>query len=311
MLGNNENSSSIIDSSWTNFIVNFNSNGGTYINLQGLNTSGPVFLPTAPSKEGYAFLGWYSDKELTISYDFNISITAHTTLYAKWNLNIDVTITARHGTNVGTLPAPPTRMGYTFTSWNTAADGSGTVLEETTAVMGDVTVFAQWMIITHTVSFDSNEGTGVASQDVSYNGTVINPGAPTKAGHTFLGWFSDTGLTTPFILSTGITGNITLYAKWESYLEEEDLVGISERYQTQFSVDMAYMAVSDLTDSTTKNELIGRIAVVQSIIDNSTIDIGDIVSLMNGPMPQKDINQDGFFDSIDVYIMLQRISIHR
>src|SRR5680860_551182 len=55
--------------------------------------------------------------------------------------------TATSGGNVGSLPAEPTRTGYTFDSWNTAADGSGTAFTATTAVTADVTVYAQWTAI--------------------------------------------------------------------------------------------------------------------------------------------------------------------
>ena len=43
------------------------------------------------------------------------------------------------------MPLPPTRIGYTFTGWNTKADGSGTAFTENTAVKGNITVYAQWV----------------------------------------------------------------------------------------------------------------------------------------------------------------------
>lgn len=48
------------------------------------------------------------------------------------------------GGNVGRLPAPPTRSGYTFNGWNTQADGRGTVFTATTPVAAPITVYAQW-----------------------------------------------------------------------------------------------------------------------------------------------------------------------
>ena len=38
----------------------------------------------------------------------------------------------------------PTRSGYTFTGWNTQADGQGTVFNKDTVVNGTLTVYAQW-----------------------------------------------------------------------------------------------------------------------------------------------------------------------
>ena len=48
------------------------------------------------------------------------------------------------GGNVGRLPAPPTRSGYTFNGWNTQADGRGTVFTAMTPVTAPITVYAQW-----------------------------------------------------------------------------------------------------------------------------------------------------------------------
>jgi uncharacterized repeat protein (TIGR02543 family) len=42
------------------------------------------------------------------------------------------------------MPASPTRTGFTFAGWNTAANGSGTAFAIATLVPTDVTVYAQW-----------------------------------------------------------------------------------------------------------------------------------------------------------------------
>ena len=41
-------------------------------------------------------------------------------------------------------PTNPSRDGYTFQGWNTAANGSGATFEATTLVSKDITVYAQW-----------------------------------------------------------------------------------------------------------------------------------------------------------------------
>jgi uncharacterized repeat protein (TIGR02543 family) len=50
-------------------------------------------------------------------------------------------------TTVGSLPADPTRSGYVFSGWNTAADGSGGGFVGTTPVAADLTVYAQWAVL--------------------------------------------------------------------------------------------------------------------------------------------------------------------
>ena len=43
-----------------------------------------------------------------------------------------------------TLPANPTRSGYTFTGWNTQQDGKGSSFDNRTVITGSMTVYAQW-----------------------------------------------------------------------------------------------------------------------------------------------------------------------
>lgn len=172
-------------------------------------------------------------------------------------------------------------------------------------------MYGGWTPISYTVSFDHNDESDLVIEIVDYNNAVSEPSVPMYVGHTFIGWYSDAEFNNVYSFSTPVIGDTTLYAKWESYIEAADLVAISEMYQTQTSVDAAYLAVSDLTDSANKEELQSRIVSVQNIIDTSSIEIGDIVRLINGTLQEKDINQDGIFDYVDVQIMLQRISTNR
>ena len=43
-----------------------------------------VYPAVAPTKDGYTFDGWYTDKALTTAYDFDTKVTKSFTLYAKW-----------------------------------------------------------------------------------------------------------------------------------------------------------------------------------------------------------------------------------
>ena len=40
--------------------------------------------PTEPTKAGYTFEGWYTDKDFITAYDFESKVTNSFTLYAKW-----------------------------------------------------------------------------------------------------------------------------------------------------------------------------------------------------------------------------------
>lgn len=47
-------------------------------------TNLPNPLPSAPTKSGYTFGGWYTDSEKTVAAVAGATLTANTTLYAKW-----------------------------------------------------------------------------------------------------------------------------------------------------------------------------------------------------------------------------------
>ncbi len=203
------------------YTVSFNSNGGSTISPQNVLSGGTAtHPPTAPIKQGHTFVAWYSDEGLTTEYGFTETVTGNLTLYAKYMIN-QYTIT--FNTNGGTLvpsitqnydtvitqPENPTRTGYTFTGWSSVIPAR--------MPASNMTVTAQWQIIPvyFSVSFNSNGGSAVQSQSVLENSTASQPATPTRAGFTFLGWFSDVGLTTSFSFTTPITENITLYAKWQ------------------------------------------------------------------------------------------------
>ena len=66
------------------------------------------------------------------------------------------------------------------------------------------------------VGFDTNCDAYIASQTVEADGLVIEPEDPIREGFTFVGWYSDEALTEDYDFATPVTGDFTLYAKWEA-----------------------------------------------------------------------------------------------
>lgn len=66
------------------YTVIFDTNGGTSISSQSIAEGSTVKEPKTPTKEGFEFAGWYTDKEFTKKYDFSSSVTKKFTLYADW-----------------------------------------------------------------------------------------------------------------------------------------------------------------------------------------------------------------------------------
>ena len=65
--------------------VTFDSMGGSSLDSQQVTYNGTATTPHAPTKTGYTFDGWFTDKDCTVAYDFNALVTDNITLYAKWN----------------------------------------------------------------------------------------------------------------------------------------------------------------------------------------------------------------------------------
>ena len=67
--------------------VTFDSNEGTAVDSQLVPVGDKVAKPTDPTKEGYIFTGWFTDKDCTNAYDFDVDVDGtqpEFTLYAGW-----------------------------------------------------------------------------------------------------------------------------------------------------------------------------------------------------------------------------------
>jgi len=140
--------------------VTFDPNGGSVNQTSKTVTAGSWIgeLPT-PTREGYTFLGWCTEKEKSgmIVSPYTVTVPNNMTLYAMWR-EIIPTFTVAFDANGGnvsqhslsvksgqpyeTLPTP-TREGYTFDGWYTAANG-GSKVSENTIVDSSVTLYAHW-----------------------------------------------------------------------------------------------------------------------------------------------------------------------
>ena len=153
-------------------------------------------------------------------------------IWALKKNNITITFNANGGTGeMAALMANPgydkqlssntfTREGYTFTGWNTKADGTGTGYADGATVKfdADTTLYAQWTQ-KPVITFDANGGEG------NMGAQTVNPGATatlsantfTRADYDFAGWNTKpdgTGTKYDDKASVTISENTTLYAQW-------------------------------------------------------------------------------------------------
>lgn len=75
----------------------------------------------------------------------------------------------------------------------------------------------------YTVTFNSNGGSSISSELVQEGKFVTVPNIPTRDGFTFVGWYTSEDLTNRYnFLKNPITGDITLWAKWNEVHSEID-----------------------------------------------------------------------------------------
>ncbi len=221
------------------FTVTFDANGGTTPTGSKSVTYGAAYgtLPT-PSRTGYTFAGWYTAASggTQVKSTDTVAITANQTLYAHWTANTYTGTFDLRGGKIGgsgenqtrtetfdaawVFPVDPTRAGYTFAGWYTAASG-GTKVESgdlyTTA--GPQTLYARWNGNTITCSFDARGGTvSPGSKSVVCGSAYGELPTPERSGYKFLGWFPTIYSETPVTDTTTVTatGDHTIYARWEA-----------------------------------------------------------------------------------------------
>ena len=114
-----------------------------------------------------------------------------------------------------------TREGYTFTGWNTKADGTGANYADGATVNFDVdtTLYAQWTQ-KPVITFDANGGEGnMGTQTVNPGVSAALPANTfTRADYDFDGWnTAKDGTGTAYADKANITTNknVTLYAQWK------------------------------------------------------------------------------------------------
>lgn len=143
----------------TTFNVSFDGNGGTSPGAITVIYDEPYGILPMPERTGYTFTGWHTEPNGgdIITEKTKVEITNAQTLYAHWTANTyTVTFNANGGgvsttsksvtyANLyGTLPTP-SRTGYNFAGWYTAANGGNKCISTTTVSMANNhTLYAHW-----------------------------------------------------------------------------------------------------------------------------------------------------------------------
>lgn len=116
-------------------------------------------------------------------------------------------------------PNTLTKSGHTFAGWSTSPTGPVVYADgDSYAFSSDTILYAQWTPVSYRVEYDTQGGSAVADGSYTIGTSVTLPSAPTRAGHTFLGWFTGNsgGTALGATYSPPSTGTITLFAQWQA-----------------------------------------------------------------------------------------------
>ncbi|WP_459187010.1 InlB B-repeat-containing protein [Parabacteroides sp. APC149_11_2_Y6] len=221
------------------YIVSFDSQGGSGLSPVKVPEGSKVTKPGDPIKEGETFLGWYKEQAYTTIWDFDRDIVnQNLTLYARWSKPGEKVYTVTFESNGGTTiepvpvveeekvikPSNPTKEGYSFLGWYVDPECTEAWFFYKDVVKEDLTLYARWSKsgeTVYTVTFESNGGSEVEESFVVEKEKIIKPADPTKDGYNFLGWYVDPECTEAWQFYTYVvTENVTLYARWASSAEK-------------------------------------------------------------------------------------------
>lgn len=252
----------------TTYTATFYANGGTFSDGSttwtktvydgATNYYSQMGIPTL-TKSGCTADGWHDGSPTGTVYRQYFGTNGNQSFYANWNCSSSggetgggetptpTTYTVKYDANGGTgapsnqtkkqgesltiSTAKPTKTGYTFTSWNTKKDGTGTKYDigASYTTDSDVTLYAQYKenTITYTVKYDANGGTGAPSNQTKTKGKelVLSTTVPTKEGYKFVNWNTKKdGTGTSYNAGSKYTteASVTLYAQYEKELNEEE-----------------------------------------------------------------------------------------
>ena len=222
---------------WTanTYTVTLNNNGSTDTITATYGNPLPN-LEAIPTLEGSTFGGYYTEEYAKgtkfIGKDGKGStawnLTEDTTLYAAWgyaitykntkdvqNMNPEI-YTGEETVTLTNLE----KEGYTFNGWFDAETGGNKVESIAQGSTGAKTLYAQWTLITYTITYEGLNGADNPNTATSYTveSETITLQNPTRTGYIFNGWFdAETGGNKVESIAQGSTGAKTLYAQWWTF----------------------------------------------------------------------------------------------
>jgi uncharacterized repeat protein (TIGR02543 family) len=222
----------------TQYTITFNTQDGSAVSPVTAAAGTKVPEPAVPTKGGQTFQGWYNAASGGTKYAWPHTLNANVTMYAQWQAEgtppaeqYTITFNSQGGSAVNPVtaaagtkvpePAVPAKEGQTFQGWYSAASG-GTKYAWPHTLNSSVTMYAQWQAetppppIQYTITFNSQGGSDVQAVTEPAGTQVPEPATPTRAGHTFQGWYGAASGGTKYTWPHTLNAGATMYAQWQA-----------------------------------------------------------------------------------------------
>ncbi len=140
-------------------------------------------------------------------------------------------------------PAEPTREGYFFDGWYTAANG-GTKFDFSAVIMGNLTLYAHWIRYSKDegscrITFDMNDGSANIHdvQMLQKGDKIQKPSSdPTRNLYRFTGWYTEPACVTAYNFNKPAVTDLTLYAGWGNPDGSADIYSATDDTETIYSI---------------------------------------------------------------------------
>ena len=265
------------------YTITYNLNGGVNAsaNPAYYTIEDETVTFAAPTRRGYAFIGWFTDGDYTEEItEIPTGSYGEVEIHAKWEIIIyEITYVGVDGLD-NPNPSEYTvedditfadifRLGYTYHGLYAESEFQTVVTGIPQGTIGNVTVYAKYTVNTYevwldgkneadyTVSFDLGGGEGdIAAQHIVGDTALEYPAIPERSGYLFGGWYQTEDCTgNAYDFTSSVRSDITLYAKWieitNTAITIGDSVSVSVEGTTLHYYDFVPLVSGDISVTTT------------------------------------------------------------
>jgi len=177
----------------------------------------PISKPGTPTRQGYDFAGWLTDKGKRWNFGTDTMPANNITLNASWDIRkFTVTFFEQDGlapigmpqtVNWGcaaVIETAPAIAGHVFDQWMLSGSDADEI-ESLTSVKEHINAIARYIKDDFTVTFIDDQGQVIVTHSVSAGSSATAPSVPEKEGYTFIGWNNSLD---------NVTGDMTVTAQY-------------------------------------------------------------------------------------------------